>query len=152
MIKRASEVGHYGTWRRIPECGREWSAEQKSAWAIGAFSGAVGTSEVEVKQICVDKTTKKYEKLEIHNNSPQLYAVVSGEVAVPVSSGLNSSSVTFLRVEAGEAVLVNSKTWHAGAVGVDVPADVIVVLKSGTTEADTVKEPLDSSVEYPPSV
>jgi hypothetical protein len=35
---------------------------------------------------------------------------------------------------------------------VDVPADVIVVLKSGTTEADTVKEPLDSSVEYPPSV
>lgn len=148
MIKKAGDMGRCVARWCMPDCGREWSKEQALAWAIGVFCGATGDFGVEVKQICVDKTAKKYERLEIHDDSAQLYAVVSGIVAVPVSSGLNSSDVKFLKVKAGEAVLVSAKTWHAGAVGVDVPASVIVVLRSGTTEADTLKEPLDSSLEF----
>lgn len=148
VLKKASEIGAGGSWSRMPEGALEWSSEQKTAWAVGVFSCCAKDADVEIKHINVDKVDKTYEKLEVHDLSPQVYAVVRGSVAVPVASEARASAVEFVRVDAGEAITVRSKVWHGGAVGVEVPASVVVVLRKGTTEGDTVKRILDTPVEF----
>lgn len=145
---KASDIGKYGNAFRMPKVAGDWSYEQKVAWAVGLLSGYKGTGEVEVKHIVIDKAEKLYERLEIHCESPQVYAVVSGSVAVPVSERLDPKSILFYKAEAGEAIVVDEKIWHAGAVGVDVPATVIIVLAAGTSDNDTVKKPLQPAVKF----
>lgn len=148
VLKKANEIGAVGSWCRMPSGALEWPSEQKTAWAVGAFSCYTKDADVEIKHIDVDKADKTYERLEIHDLSPQVYAVVKGRVAVPVAGELKASAVEFIRVDAGEAITVNSNVWHGGAVGMNVPASVIVVLRKGTTEDDTLKKVLDTPVRF----
>ncbi|HHY46478.1 MAG TPA: hypothetical protein GX506_04165 [Firmicutes bacterium] len=147
-VNPAEALGSLGKVYRMPgDIAGEVDAV-KRAWAIGVFSGATGEDEVEVKIISVEDVEKTYEKLELHGSSPQIYAVLSGSVAVPAASELDDKVVEFYEVREGEAILVNAKVWHGGAVGIDVPAKVVVVLKKGTGEGDTKKMPLSSSVTF----
>ncbi len=149
ILKKAGEIGAYGSWCSMPEYALEWSNEQKTAWAVGTFSCYAKGSDVEVKHIDVDRADKTYERLEIHDLSPQVYAVVKGSVAVPVARELKASAVEFIRVDAGEAIIVDSTVWHGGAVGLEVPASLIVVLRERTTGNDTIKKSLDEPVRFP---
>ncbi len=148
VLKKASEIGAGGSWRRMPDSALGWPSEQKTAWAVGVFSCHAEDADVEIKHINVDKADKTYERLEIHDLSPQVYAVVNGSVAVPVADEPQASAVEFIRVDAGEAIIVSSNVWHGGAVGVNLPASVIVVLRKGTTERDTEKKALDTPVKF----
>ena len=149
ILKKASGIGAYGSWCRMPADALEWSSEQMTAWAVGTFSCYARDAEVEVKHIDVNKAEKVYERLEIHDLSPQVYAVVKGSVAIPVARELKASTVEFIRVNAGEAIVVDSTVWHGGAVGLEVPASLIVVLRERTTGSDTVKKNLDEPVRFP---
>jgi mannose-6-phosphate isomerase-like protein (cupin superfamily) len=147
-IEQAGNMAQYGKSFQMPKIAENWSDDEKKAWAVGLLSGYKGLDEVEVKHIVVDKSEKLYERLEIHDKSPQVYAVISGSVAVPVSEKLESESVRFYQAKAGEAIIVDEKVWHAGAVGIDTPAIVIVVLAAGTSESDTIKKPLQPAVKF----
>lgn len=142
-------MGAYGSWCRMPSDVLEWPNEQKTAWAVGTFSCYAKDADVEVKHIDVDRADKTYERLEIHDLSPQVYAVVKGSVAVPVARELNASAVEFIRVDAGEAIIIDSSVWHGGAVGLEVPASLVVVLRERTTGSDTIKKALDEPVRFP---
>ncbi len=148
-VRNACDIAAgYGKVYRMPPVAVDWSRDQKMGWAVGVFSGCCGNDDVEIKHIKIDKSEKVYERLEIHDRSCQMYAVISGSVAVPVSDELSAKSVEFYRVKAGEAVIVNDKVWHAGAVGMDVPADVIVVLRAGTTNEDITKQAIEPSLVF----
>ncbi len=149
ILKEASDIGAYGSWCRMPADAVEWSNEQKTAWAVGVFSCHAKDADVVTKHIDVDKVDKTYDRLEIHDLSPQVYAVVEGSVAVPVARELKASAVEFIRVDAGEAIIVDSSVWHGGAVGLEVLASLIVVLRERTAGRDTVKKSLDEPVRFP---
>lgn len=134
----------------MPESVAEGPDEVKTAWALGVFSAAVDGDEFEVKSILVEDTKKTYEKLEMHERSPQLYAVFSGSVAVPTALDLEGGAVRFSKVSQGEAIIVSANVWHGAAVGIDVPAKVMVLLKKGTTEFDTRKLPVAPAVRFDP--
>lgn len=138
-------------WGRVFSMPRDiagGSDSEKAAWAVGLLTGMAGDSDVEVKDITVENTAKTYEKLEIHQLSPQVYAVLTGSVRVPVAPELDGGKVRFCEVASGHALVVRAGVWHASAVGVDVPAKLIVVLRKGTTETDTTKRPVSPVVEW----
>ena len=138
-------------WGRVfsmPQDIAEGSDSEKAAWAVGLLTGMVGDSDVEVKDITIENTEKTYEKLEIHQSSPQVYAVLTGSVRVPVALELNGNKVRFCEVASGQALVVRAGVWHASAVGVDLPAKLVVVLRKGTSETDTTKLPVSPVVGW----
>lgn len=138
-------------WGRVfsmPRDIAEGSDSEKAAWAVGLLTGMAGDSGVEVKDITVENTAKTYEKLEIHQSSPQVYAVLTGSVRVPVAPELDGGKVRFCEVASGQALVVRAGVWHAGAVGVNVPARLVVVLRKGTTETDTKKSSVSPVVRW----
>lgn len=136
---------------RMPEEVAGGSEEARKAWALGVYAGAVGGDAFEVKCVAVKDAGKTYEKLEIHKMSPQMYAVLSGSIAVPLAPDLDPESVTVCRVNSREAIIVDPEVWHGGPSGIDVPASVVVVLNKGTTELDTRKSTLPTPVRLGPS-
>lgn len=146
-LKPAQSLGQLGKLYRMPENVAAGSEDVRKAWAIGVFTGAVGEGMFETKEIAVTDVVKTYERLEIHDLSPQMYAVLSGGVAVPIAMQLDCNAVAFYEVRKGEAIVVNPKVWHGGPVGVSIPARVLVVLKSKTSELDTKKANVSPPVE-----
>lgn len=147
-LKPAQSLGKSGKLHRMPENVAAGSDEVKKAWAIGVFMGAVSEDTFETKEITVRDLVKTYEKLEIHDLSPQMYSVFSGSVAIPVATHLDGDAVTFYEVGEGEAVVLNPKVWHGGAVGISIPARLLVVVKRGTTELDTKKSNISPAVRF----
>ena len=120
--------------------------EEKKAWACGLFMAMTDSDAYETKGIAISIAGKVYERLEIHDRSRQMYAVLKGRVEIPASETLDGEKVTYT-VSEGEAVILNPKVWHGGASGIDVPATIFVVLDEGTTQHDTKKvnlQPLSS--------
>lgn len=149
-LKPARTLGKSGKLYRMPEGVAGGTDEVKKAWAIGVFMGAGGGDTFETKDITVSNVGKTYEKLEIHDLSPQMYAALNGSVAIPTTANLDGEAVTFYKVSKGEAIILDPKVWHGGPTGIDVPATVLVVLKEGTTEHDTKKANLSSPVRLGP--
>ena len=146
-VKRAVELGELGRVYNMPDDAGQWNESESTAWSVGLFAGAGGIDTVETKRIVTQERHKRLTQLEIHQHTPQVYAVLQGSVAVPVSADLDAASVALYQVDAGQAIVVNAKVWHAGAVAVDGPALVVVVLRKGTTELDTTKSPIDREIE-----
>ncbi len=144
----AETLGNLGKVYRMPESIAEEPDTVRSAWALGLFSGIVGDDDTEVKIISVENKEKTYERLEIHDLSPQMYAVLKGTVAIPLALELDHKAVRFYKVSEGDSIVLQARVWHGGAVGIDVPAEVLVVLKKGTSESDTKKLPVWPPVEF----
>ena len=63
----------------------------------------------ETKDITVSVVGKVYEGLEIHDVSPQMYAIpIRGEVATPAAESVGSEKVTCI-VSEGEAIILDLK-------------------------------------------
>lgn len=144
-------LGKLGKVYHMPGDVASGSNEIKKAWAIGMFMGTTGGDACEVKNVFVNDVGKTYDSLEVHELSPQLYAVLEGSVAIPASPCLDGSALTFYEVHAGEALILNPNTWHGGATGIKTPATVVVILRKGTTEFDTKKSRLLPAVTFSPS-
>lgn len=149
-VNPAETLGTLGKVYRMPESVVEEPGTVRSAWALGVFCGISGVDDAEVKTISIENTEKIYERLEIHDLSPQMYAVLKGSVAIPVALELDHKAVRFYKVSEGESIVLQAKVWHGGAVGIDVPAEVLVVLKKGTSESDTKKLPVCPPVRFCP--
>ncbi|MEW6105253.1 MAG: hypothetical protein AB1563_02680 [Bacillota bacterium] len=145
-LSSAQDVGRLGKTYRMPRDVAEGSDEAKRAWAIGVFMGVVDGDPFELKCVAVSEVDKVYEKLEIHERSPQMYVALNGSVAIPAAASLDACDVTFYELREGEAVVLDARVWHGGPTGIDVPATVLVVLKKGTTELDTKKSNLSPPV------
>lgn len=148
-IDRAQSLGALGKVYRMPESIAGEPDTVRNAWALGLFCGIVGDDDTEVKVISVESKEKTYERLEIHDLSPQMYAVLKGSVAIPVALELDHEAVRFYKVSENESVVLRAKVWHGGAVGIDVPAALLVILKKGTSESDTKKLPMYPPVRFP---
>ena len=146
-IREEHQIAVYGARFKLPSELLSSPLERITDWAVGVFASQTGVSDVEVKWATVDSTERVYNKLEVHQGSAQVFVVPAGSVAVPVSLGPSPESVQFIRVSAGEAIILNERIWHSGAVGIDVPASVIVVLRKGTTAGDTTESSLSRAVE-----
>lgn len=140
MGKKSSLMpgGEFGNTYQMPENIRMGRDEEKRAWACGLFMTISEADSYETKDIAVGTVGKVYERLEIHDQSPQMYAVFKGKVEIPASKTLDGEKVIHT-VSEGEAIMLNPKVWHGGASGIDVPATVFVVLDEGTTQKDTKK-------------
>jgi len=149
-LRPAQALGELGKAYRMPVGIARGSDETKKAWTIGVFMGAVGEDAFETKEITVRDREKTYEKLEIHDLSPQMYVVLSGSVAIPVAQDLDGDAVMFYEVGEGEGVVLGPKVWHGGPVGTAIPATVLVVLRKGTTELDTTKSEILPIVRFGP--
>jgi mannose-6-phosphate isomerase-like protein (cupin superfamily) len=130
--------GKFGNMYQMPEDIRIGRDEEKKAWASGLFAAISSVDAYETKDITVSNAGKVYERLEIHDRSPQMYLVLKGKVEIPASETLDGEKA-ICAVSEGEAIILNPKTWHGGASGIDVPASVFVVLDEGTTQNDTRK-------------
>lgn len=139
MGKRSSLMpGKFGNMYQMPENIRMGRNEEKKAWACGLFVTISDADAYETKDIAVSNAGKVYERLEIHDRSPQMYVVLKGKVEIPASETLDGEKAIYT-VSEGEAIILNPKIWHGGASGIDVPASVFVVLYEGTTQNDTKK-------------
>lgn len=145
---RESEVGMAnGSPHTISKLGKTYcmpkdiatgSDDEKKAWARGFFMTISGRDTFETKDITVTSVGKVYERLEIHNTSPQMYMVLAGKVEIPAAESLDGEKAIYT-VSEGEAIVLNPNVWHGGASGIDVPATVFIVLNEGTTQHDTQK-------------
>lgn len=140
-----------GSYYTMPAEVAASSLEVKRAWVMGLFAGVTGTGAIELKNVVAEKTEKVYEKLEIHERSPQVYAVVKGNIAVPVAAGLEADAVRFCRVSEGEALVVGRGAYHGGPVALSETANVVVALREGTSTGDTQKRPVSSAVRFNPN-
>ncbi len=141
--------GKFGNMYQMPEDIRMGRDEEKKAWACGLFMAISDADAYETKDISISNAGKVYERLEIHDRSPQMYTVLKGKVEIPASETLDGAKVTYT-VSEGEAIILNPKVWHGGASGIDVPATVFVVLDEGTTQHDTKKVNLQVPVKLGP--
>ena len=135
--------GELGKIYRMPEevaMGRD----EEESLGLRPFMGISNEDAFETKNITVSNVGKIYERLEIHDLSPQMYTVLRGKVEIPAAQSLDGEKVTYI-VNEGEAIILSPKVWHGGASGVDVPATVFIVLKEGTTQHDTKKVSLPFS-------
>lgn len=138
--------GRFGNMYQMPEDIRTGRDEEKKAWACGLFVAISGADAYETKDIAVNNIGKVYERLEIHDRSPQMYVVLKGKVEIPASGTLDGEKAIYTASE-GEAIMLNPKIWHGGASGIDTPATVFVVLDEGTTQHDTKKVNLRVSIK-----
>lgn len=148
----ASEVAaQHGSFHVMPRQIADSGIEAKKAWVVGLLTGMAHIDSIELKDVSAEKSDKAYEKLEIHHHSPQVYAVVAGSIAVPAASTPEADAVRFYRVNRGEALVVGPGVWHGGPVGLDGTANVVVALREGTSEGDTLKQPVSPTVRFTPS-
>lgn len=142
-------LGKLGNMYQMPEDTRMGRDEDRKAWACGLFAAISSVDAYETKDITVSNAGKVYERLEIHDRSPQMYVVLKGKVEIPASKTLDGEKAICV-VSEGEAIILNPKVWHGGASGIDVPASVFVVLDEGTTQNDTKKVNLGVPFELGP--